>query len=296
MQAISIVIPFYKDDINFDQFFEQNYRLIKKINPANEIIAIDDTKNEKLSQTVKKDYTDVNLITHSENKGYAVSVNEGVKAAKNEIVFLLNSDILVSEEAFKFTVGHFADERLFAVTLQSQYPNGKIREGAKSLIWKGGMPKLRHAARHFPKPNNNGVIHSAYAVGGHCAVRKSMYLQLNGMDYKTFHPFYWEDSDLGIRAIKRSWKIIYEPKAIVMHPMENSSIKTNFQKKYISKIKFRNRTFFALKNFNSPLRLFQIKLYLTFNFVKKVVKLKNVAEAYNQSLGLIKEYKEIQET
>ncbi len=295
MQATSIVIPFYNDDKNFETFFWQNYRLIKNINPENEIIAIDDTKNEKLFSALKHDYSDVILISHKKNRGFAVSVNEGVEAAKYEIVFLFNSDLLVSEDAFKFTVGHFNDEKLFAVTLQSHYPDGRIREGAKSLHWKGGMPKLRHAVRHFPKPDKNGIISSVYAVGGHCAVRKSMYLQLNGMDHKTFHPFYWEDSDLGIRALKKSWKIIYEPKAVVTHPMENSSIKTNFQKEYISEIKFRNRTFFALKNFNTPLRRAQIKLYLAFNFIKKVIKLKDVTNAYKQSLGLINEYKKIRD-
>ena len=189
---------------------------------------------------------------------------------------------MVSENAIKFAVHHFDDEKVFAVTLQSQYPNGKIREGAKSLYWQFGMPKIRHAERHFPKPDKNGIIYSVYAVGGHCAVRKSMYLQLNGMDYKTFHPFYWEDSDLGVRALKKSWKIVYEPKAIVIHPPENSSIKTNFQKDFISKIKFRNRTFFALKNFNTPLRMVQIKIFLSINFIQKLIKFKNNNKAYNQ--------------
>jgi len=123
-----------------------------------------------------------------------------------------------------------------------------------------------------------------------------MYLQLNGMDGKIFHPFYWEDTDLGLRALNKSWKIIYEPKAIVTHPIENSSIKTNFQKDYISRIKFRNRTFFALNNFNSHLRKSQIRLYLTFNFIKKVLTLKSITKAHQQSIGLIKEFKKLRET
>ena len=292
---VSIVIPFYNDDKNFTEFFDRNYAIIKKNNSQNEVIAIDDGKNTLLIEAVEATYKDVILIRHPINKGFSLSINAGVEQAKHDIVYLLNSDILLTPEALTFTTIHFENKQLFAVTLKSQYPDGRIREGAKSLIWAGGMPKMRHAERHFPKPNKEGIIPSAYAVGGHCAIRKSMFLQLNGMDHDTYHPFYWEDSDLSTRAIQNGWEIIYEPMAAVFHPPENSSIKSNFQKEYINSIKFRNRTFFALKNFNSPIRKFQVRVYLSVNFLQKILKLKNMKDAYAQSLGHIKSFKKIRE-
>jgi GT2 family glycosyltransferase len=290
---ISIVIPFYNDNKNFYEFFEQNYQMIKKNNSENQIIAIDDGKNDALVGALKNKYTDVMLIQHQTNKGFSISINDGVNAASHDVVYLLNSDILLKKHMFDAVNKHFENKNVFGVTFRSEYPDGRLREGAKTLIWKGGMPQIRHAERHFPLPDKNGNIQSVYAVGGHCAVRKSMFLELNGMDHDTFHPFYWEDTDLGIRARKNNWEIHYEPKANVVHPMENSSIKSNFRTEYINRIKFRNRTFFALKNFNSPSRRIGIRFYLTINFLKKFIQFRNVSDAYKQSLGYINSFQKL---
>ena len=158
------------------------------------------------------------------------------------------------------------------------------------------MPFILHSERDFPAKNSEGKIPSLYPVGGHCAIRKSMFTKLNGMDHKTFHPFYWEDVDLGFNASKNGWETIYEPLAIVYHPPENSSIKDNFKKNAISKIKFRNRVFFALKNFNSPFRKIMIRVGLTTRFFEKVLIFTNIKDSYKNTIGLIKDYKDLLNT
>lgn len=291
MSPASFVIPFYNDQNNFKEFFDKNYSIIKLNNVQNEIIFIDDTGNDEALKIVHEKFSDVIIISHKVNKGFSISINDGVARAKHEIAFLLNSDILISNEAIENTIHHFDDKQLFAVTLKSIYPDGRIREGAKSFFWKGGLPKIKHSPRHFPKPDKYGLVHSYYAVGGHCAVRKSMFLDLEGLDYKTFHPFYWEDTDLSIRAKKKGWKIIYEPLSIVQHPPENSSITNNFKRKYISEIKFKNRVFFALKNY--PHYRIRVSFFLYLRFFQKLLKFDNAASAYKKSIGLINEFKKL---
>ena len=96
-----------------------------------------------------------------------------------------------------------------------------MREGAKALSWKTGLPFILHAERDFPKKDSDGKIRSFYPVGGHCAIRKSMFLSLKGMDHKLFHPFYWEDTDLGCNAIKNGWKTISGSRPIGWRPPES---------------------------------------------------------------------------
>ncbi len=291
MSITSFVIPLYNDEKNFNEFFDYNYKLIKKNNSGNEIILVDDTKNESFIFSVLKKYSDVKIIHHEVNKGFSISINDGVYAASNEIVFLLNSDIKLTVEAIEKSVLHFNSSNIFAVTFKSEFENGKIREGAKQLTWKTGLPFILHAERDFPKKDSEGKIPSFYPVGGHCAVRKSMFQKLNGMDYITFHPFYWEDTDLGCNAIKMGWKTIYEPEAIVYHPPENSSIKDNFKSNTIRKIKFRNRVFFALKNYDSLYRRIFLRIGLFLRFIEKFFSTKSINKSYKETLGLIKEYK-----
>lgn len=294
MNSFAVLIPFYHDEKNFKLCFNENYQRIKRMNPDNEVIIVDDTGNEAIYPIIQQRYKDnVKVIKHDINKGFSISVNEGIQNAKSKIVFVFNSDILTTESTFHYVLPHFDDDMIFAVSLKSIYPNGKIREGAKKIVWKSGLPQIKHSQKDFPKPTKNGIIYSIYPVGGHFAVRRDMFIELNGYDYKLFHPFYWEDTDLGIRALKKGWKIIYEPRAEVIHPMENSSIKSNFDKEHISITRKKNRIFFILKNFQSPIQKMSIRLGLLLRFFSLLLKFKSVDKANKLTFHLIKEYKRL---
>lgn len=294
MNSFGVVIPLYHDEKNFNLYFNDNYQRIKEINPDNEVIIVDDTGNEVIYPIIRQKYKDnVKVIKHDKNEGFSRSINEGIQNAKSDIVFVFNSDILTTESTFLYVLRHFEDDNIFAVSLKSIYPNGKMREGAKKLVWKSGLPQIKHSQKDFPKPLKNGIIYSVYPVGGHFAVRRDMFIELNGYDYKLFHPFYWEDTDLGIRALKKGWKIIYEPDAKVIHPMENSSIMLNYNREYISFIRKRNRIFFALKNYRSPMQKLKIRLGLFFRYLNYLSKYKSFDQSFRLTFKLLKDYKRI---
>ncbi len=48
------------------------------------------------------------------------------------------------------------------------------------------------------------------------AFRRDRWAELGGFD-DLYHPFYWEDVDLGYRAWARDWRVLYEPAAVVYH-------------------------------------------------------------------------------
>lgn len=294
MIPFSVIIPFYHDEKNFHLFFDQNYNRIKNINPENEIMIIDDTGNDAIHPTLENKYhSSIKIIKHEKNVGFAGSVNEGVKHAIFDIVFIFNSDILTTDTTFQDVLTHFEIRNVFAVTLKSVYPNGKIREGAKKLIWKSGLPQIKHSQKDFPKPDKDGRICSVYPVGGHFAVRRSMFIELGGYDENLFQPFYYEDTDLGVRALNKGWRTIYEPGAEVIHPMENSSIKSNFDKDHISITRKRNRVFFILKNFQSPIQKISIRLGLLLRFFCFLIRFRSADKANKLTFHLLKEYKRL---
>jgi GT2 family glycosyltransferase len=286
----SVVIPFYHDDENFNRFFGKNYQIIKQIHPQNEILIVDDTGNQFAENKEKISAYDIQLIRHRKNKGFSQSVNDGVYKASYEIVYIFNSDLILKEDSFLHALDHFNDPEVFAVTLKSVYPDGTFREGAKKLIRKSGLPKMKHSPKDFLPPDAKGRIPSAYPVGGHCVVRKSIYQELGGLDGRTFEPFYWEDADLGYRAWKRGWKIIYEPKAVVIHPPEHSSIKNNYEWEYIRFIRWQNRIFFALKNYTSLIDRVFIRIGLMLRFIPGCFK-KGFVRSWNETFGLISKFR-----
>jgi len=291
MKPFSVVIPLFNDETNFKLFFEENYQRIKKIHAENDIVLIDDTGNDGIYPIIKNKYlSNINIIKHDKNLGFSKSVNDGIRNAKSEIVFVFNSDILTTDLTFQNVLHHFSNEDVFAVSLKSIYPDGKVREGAKKLVWQRGLPTIKHSPKDYPKPSKDGKIYSVYPVGGHFAVRKSMFLDLNGFDYNLYHPFYYEDTDIGIRAAKKGWKTVFEPKSEVIHPPENSSIKKNFEKEYISKIRWNNRIYFTLKNFKSRPFSIYIRWGLLLRFFQYLFKYKNFIEPYNLTFNLINKF------
>jgi len=94
------------------------------------------------------------------------------------------------------------------------------------------------------KPHNTFWI-----SGGSGAFRKSYWEKLGGLD-TMFNPFYWEDVDLSYRALKRGWKLLWEPKAIVEHRHESTINLKYFSARYLNYVKERNQLLLCWKNLN----------------------------------------------
>jgi GT2 family glycosyltransferase len=88
-----------------------------------------------------------------------------------------------------------------------------------------------------------------WVSGGSGVFRRNIWMKLGGMDEKLFTPFYWEDVDLGYRALKRGYGLSWDPDAKVLH-LHESTI-SRFPKKYTQKIMERNQLLFNWKNLTS---------------------------------------------
>jgi len=180
--------------------------------------------------------------------GFAVACNSGVKVARGEIIVLLNLDVVPEKDALEKILLDFGDENIFAVSF-----NEPKWSWAK-IVWKNGF------IEHEPGRKINKTHISAWASGGSAAFRKSIWEKLGGFD-EIYKPFYWEDIDLGYRAWKRGYKILWEPKAIVHHEHE-AVIGKHFSKGYIDFVSERNRLIFIWKNIIDPRMILEHKIWI----------------------------------
>ena len=56
-----------------------------------------------------------------------------------------------------------------------------------------------------------------------------------------YSPGYWEDVDLGLRARRRGWKMLWEPSAVITSSVRGASFAKLLDTKSLIKIKERNR-------------------------------------------------------
>ncbi len=243
MKKASIIIPNWKGR----KLLEKNLPAVLATRP-DEVIVVDDASPDDSNQFLKKNYSQVKIIKHKENLGFAAGCNSGVKAAKSEIVVLLNLDVVPEKDALEKVLVDFKDKEVFAVSFnEPQWSWARI-------AWKKGL------IEHEPGPKSGKTHISAWANGGSGAFRKSIWDKLGGFD-SLYHPFYWEDIDLSYRAWKRGYKILWEPKAVVHHQHE-AIIGKHYSKKYINFVSERNRLLFIWKNITDPKMMIEHKLHL----------------------------------
>lgn len=236
---ISIVIP----NFNGEELLRKNLPLVLKAkdNPLNEImeiIVVDDASIDGSVSLIKNDFPEVKVIKHQINRGFSASVNTGVRTAKGELVVLMNTDVIPSQDFLVAVFPHFKNERVFGVSLHEEgysWAKGIFKDGYIEIA-----PGEETSKAHL----------SFWVSGGSGVFRRSHWLKLGGMDEKLLSPFYWEDIDLCYRAAKRGWLNLWEPEANVVHKHESTISK--FSKKYVERIRERNQLLVLWKNLTSP--------------------------------------------
>lgn len=237
--TVSIVIPNW----NGRDLLEKNLPKVlsafkNKKNHIAEIIVVDDASSDDSVSFLKKNYKqDVKVVVHKINRGFSSTNNTGVRTAKGDLVCLINNDVIPAEDFLEKVIPHFEDEKTFAVSLHEKGygpAKGKFVDG---FIGHEGANPTEQPVETF------------WANGGSGVFRRWIWMDLKGFDEVLLSPFYWEDIDLSYRAHKRGYRILWEPKANVVHEHETTINKLS--KKYVATIRERNQLLFIWKNLTS---------------------------------------------
>jgi len=228
-KTIDIVIPSY----NGKHLLQKHLSEIVKNSPqVNNIIIVDDASIDGTEEWLKKEFPDVICLHHSKNIGFTRAVNIAAKYSKADFLVLLNNDVHPLKKYLDNALKYFDDEDVFAVTFNEENSSWPL------ISWTGKINYTRGEDKSLPR-------YSAWASGGSAVFRKSIWDQLGGLD-EIYAPAYWEDIDIGYRAWKQGYKIIWDNHATVIHEHEASYSK--FDPNYINRIKQRNELLFNWLN------------------------------------------------
>jgi len=260
---VSIVIPNY----NGKHLLKKNLQSVLAAAGgfgSAEVIVVDDASSDGSVEWLNSvNYANLRICRLESNFGFAGACRAGASEAHAEIIYFLNTDIRTDVDFLSHLVSHFNDPNIFAVASMAYDGSGENIVSSRSGIkWKWGMPDVDRAAR-FDAPGASPSI-TLFASGGHSAYRKSMFFDMGCFD-SLYSPFYWEDVDLGYRAWKRGWKIVFEPKSFVYHDHQGTIGKISRPR--VLSIMRRNRFLFTWKNISDPTLLIRHVLALPFFLV-----------------------------
>ncbi|MGH9582309.1 MAG: glycosyltransferase [Bryobacteraceae bacterium] len=240
----SIVIPNWNGSKLLEEFLP-SVLAAAATNPENEIIVVDNASTDGSAAFLQEHFPGVRVLALDRNLGFGGGSNEGFRAARNEIVVLLNNDMRVEPDFLAPLLAPFADPLVFSVSCQIFFADpAKRREetGLTQTWWEAG--RLR--ASHRVDPVIDAPFPCGYPGGGSSAFDRRKFLELGGFD-RLLRPFYYEDTDLGHMAWKRGWKVLYQPRSIVHH-VHRGTIGKAYSAAFIEGVINKNRILFAWKN------------------------------------------------
>jgi len=260
---VSIVIPNYNGKHLLEKNLQSVLAAAGSFGSA-EVIVVDDASSDGSVEWLNSvNCANLRICRLERNSGFAGACRAGASEANGEILYFLNTDIRTDADFLSHLVSHFNDPNIFAVASMAYDGAGENIVSARSGIkWKWGMPDVDRAARFDAQAASSSI--TLFASGGHSAYRKSMFFDMGCFD-PLYSPFYWEDVDLGYRAWKRGWKIVFEPKSVVYHDHQGTIGKI-FRLRVLS-IMRRNRFLFTWKNISDPTLLIRHVLALPFFLV-----------------------------
>jgi len=232
-----------------------------------EIMVVDDCSSDDSLKILEKEFPYIKRLKTPFNMGFQRANNYGIEQVRSRLVMPINNDIKLDEDALFFLSKHFDKENVFSVS-------GKFFGfDGKTFLYgnRGGYFKNGHFYLYEKAPDDNSQ--TLFACGGAFMVDRKRYLELGGFD-NLYHPLYYEEIDLSYRALKRGWKIHYEPKSIAYHKVQ-STITKQEKKRSIELISARNNYLFVWKNILDPSLTLQFMLFIPLFLIRDLFKLKS---------------------
>ena len=224
---LSVIIVNY----NVKHFLEQALLSVQRAAAGLlvETWVVDYNSTDNSVAMVKEKFSEVKIISNTENVGFSKANNQAIRASTGEYILLLNPDTVVSEDTFR-TCLTFMDAHLQAGGLGVKTIDGsgtflpESKRGfpspwvafCKSFGLSALFPKSPIFNRYYLGHLSNNETHEIdVLVGSFMLMRKAVLDKIGLLDEAFF--MYGEDIDLSYRIVKAGYKNYYLADTTIIH-------------------------------------------------------------------------------
>ena len=234
---VSIIIPNYNGAGLLEQYLPYTFAAADHAGLNYEVLVVDDASTDESVAFLTASYPEITLIKNTFNRGFSFSCNEGMKAARHELLLFLNSDVKLSLTYFEKQLQYFEQDDTFGVMGRiMSMDEQRMEDTARFPNFLGYRIK---ASNFFYSNENHPFIPTTYLSGANALVDAKKMKSIGGFD-QIFSPFYAEDLDLGLRAWRLGWKCYYEHQSVCFHQVSTTT-KNHCSKNWVKQIYYRNR-------------------------------------------------------
>ena len=180
-----------------------------------EVIVVDDASPDATASLLTR-VGNLKVVRLDENVGFTRACNAGIRAASGEYIVLLNNDTQVMAgwlDALVDTADE--DPEVGVVGAKLLYPDGTLQE-AGGIIWSNGSGMNYGRGDRADRAEYDYRREVDYCSGACLLVRQDLLERLGGLDER-YAPAYYEDADLAFAARSLGYKVVYQPKAQIVH-------------------------------------------------------------------------------
>ncbi|MFN7793417.1 MAG: glycosyltransferase family 2 protein [Cyclobacteriaceae bacterium] len=251
-KSISVVLPNYNGRNLLAANLPSVYTALHKAGIDHEIIVVDDASTDESIIFLKENFEDVKVVAQKTNRGFSPTINKGIELATKDLVLLLNTDVSLLPDYFEHLFPYFDHPDTFGVCgrfIGLKYD--KIQEAGKYPRFSGSK---KMQPFNFYVTNPSTLVTTLFLSGGGALVDREKLNMLGGFD-EIYAPFYYEDTDLSVRAWRLGWRCYYEHNAVCRHPASTTINKFN-KKRRIWITTQRNKLIFHSLHLNTQSKLF----------------------------------------
>lgn len=223
LDGISVVLPNYNGMGLLKANLPALFHALNKSGLPYEVIIADDCSNDDSLAFLAKEYPQIRVYSNSINSGFSVTCNLGIRHARFRLVCIVNTDVRFTEDYFVKAVPYFEDNKIFAVcgiisNYKDKIDKPMTEDGTKFMYFRRGLFRFSNE----PYSKQKMQYDHEFPFLGCCFVARNDLLQrLSGFD-EIYAPYYWEDSDLPLRAIKHGFKVKFAPECVIHHKVSST--------------------------------------------------------------------------
>jgi FkbM family methyltransferase len=181
-----------------------------------EVIVVDDCSSDDTNRIIPS-IKNVRYVRNAVNLGFLRTSNVGATQARGEFILFLNNDTEVLSNWLEPLVDLLErNDKAAIVGSKLVYADGTLQE-AGGIYWQDGRgTNYGRGDRDPARPQYNYVREVDKCSGASLLVRTEIFKEIGGFDAR-FAPAYKEDADICFSARKLGYKVLYQPRSVVVH-------------------------------------------------------------------------------
>ena len=219
------------------------------------ITVVDNGSADDSVNWVRGHYPEVQVLTRTENGGYAAALNDGIREAASAapgFILALNNDTIVPRGMITGLVEVLRQNPQAAIAapkvLYQSQPDHIYSLGDRIYPW---LPlPVRFGRKSLDRPAYNQIFEFDYVFGCALMIRSEVLQQVGLFDPSYF--MFYEDADFCRRVRDAGWKILRAGSVTILH---KGSLSVNKQADAMVYLRARNRSRFYRRYRHGPLPL-----------------------------------------